>query len=321
MGLNYQIYDPYSIAPSSTPGGRFTRQPLTGNLIPANRINPTAKKLMEFYPDPNLPGAVDGRNNWTTPGPEWMNYYTHITRVDHNFSDKHRLFARAKMSARCTSSTTTRFKDNAEGGYLTRKNSRTGGRRSVYVFSPSLLVEHAVQLYPACWSCYPPQVSSDIDKASLGFSSGFLSNLSKIAVPADLSLPMPYINMSDIVSLSTTGASKEPRWDVHSLASSLTHIVRCHSLRYGAEFRTYRREHVRDRATRRASSTSAPIGLAGRWTTRRHLPSARAWPASSTGFRTREALRSARIPTPSRRNTAWGLFLNDDWKVTSRLTA
>src|SRR6266851_6398826 len=43
VGGNYQIYDPYSIQP--TGNGTFSRQPLAGNKIPANRINPIGSKI------------------------------------------------------------------------------------------------------------------------------------------------------------------------------------------------------------------------------------------------------------------------------------
>ncbi len=34
-----------------------TRQPFPGNQIPTNRLDPIAIKLLEWYPEPNIPGA------------------------------------------------------------------------------------------------------------------------------------------------------------------------------------------------------------------------------------------------------------------------
>jgi hypothetical protein len=61
-GANYQLYDPRTIA--AAPGGRFSRQPLPGNIYPASRIDPVAKKLLDLYPLPNQTGTADGRNNF-----------------------------------------------------------------------------------------------------------------------------------------------------------------------------------------------------------------------------------------------------------------
>jgi hypothetical protein len=50
LGPTYQIYDPFTIRPA--PNGRFSRTALAGNIIPANRIDPIAKKILAFYPCP-----------------------------------------------------------------------------------------------------------------------------------------------------------------------------------------------------------------------------------------------------------------------------
>ena len=55
IGSNYQIYDPFSAVP--TAGGHISRSPVTGNIIPPNRISTVAKNLLNFYPAPNQPGT------------------------------------------------------------------------------------------------------------------------------------------------------------------------------------------------------------------------------------------------------------------------
>jgi hypothetical protein len=41
----------------------LTRQPFPGNQIPRNRLDPIAIKLLEWYPEPNIPGAALSRNH------------------------------------------------------------------------------------------------------------------------------------------------------------------------------------------------------------------------------------------------------------------
>ena len=55
QGRLITIYDP---ATGRDVNGVWTRDPFPGNSIPADRINPTAKKLLQYFPDPNC----------TTPG-------------------------------------------------------------------------------------------------------------------------------------------------------------------------------------------------------------------------------------------------------------
>ncbi len=71
--------------------GQYVRDPFPGNRIPANRFDPVAKAVINLYPLPNQPGRV---NNF---------YYSPVasddndqidTRFDHNFSATQRLFAR-----------------------------------------------------------------------------------------------------------------------------------------------------------------------------------------------------------------------------------
>src|SRR6266550_4382587 len=76
LGTRYQIYDPYSIAPAA--GGLFSRQPLPNNIIPANRIDPLGSKIAQLFDPPNLPGTVDGVNNYTNGRNSHDNYYNHI---------------------------------------------------------------------------------------------------------------------------------------------------------------------------------------------------------------------------------------------------
>ena len=41
----------------------LTRQPFPGNIIPANRLDSIASRLLEFYPEPNIPGSGLSRNH------------------------------------------------------------------------------------------------------------------------------------------------------------------------------------------------------------------------------------------------------------------
>jgi hypothetical protein len=94
LGPNYQIYDPFTIAPAA--GGRFSRQPVPGNIIPASQINAVGKALLNLYPSPNSPATqtADGRTNYFLSGKALEDYWTTLGRFDHAFSDKHRMFVR-----------------------------------------------------------------------------------------------------------------------------------------------------------------------------------------------------------------------------------
>src|SRR6185369_9027990 len=94
--LSGQIYDPFSTRPF---GGGFIRDPVPGNNLAtyispftgASLINSIGQKLINFYPTP-LNSSLT--NNWSAIG-LLADYSDEFSgRIDHNFSDKTRLYGR-----------------------------------------------------------------------------------------------------------------------------------------------------------------------------------------------------------------------------------
>src|SRR5262249_32937759 len=99
LGSAYQIYDPATRR--AIGAGRYQSDPLPGNLIPASRISPVAENILTYYALPNSAGTADGTNNLQLPNKgEPLDYYTWVTRVDRNISQRHRFFIRANAAKR-----------------------------------------------------------------------------------------------------------------------------------------------------------------------------------------------------------------------------
>ncbi len=81
--LANRIYDPLSRAQAAD--GSFTGTPFPGNVIPANRISPVSKKLLEFYNTPTLPGVT---NNFVQALGRPQNRDQFILRLDYVESAK-----------------------------------------------------------------------------------------------------------------------------------------------------------------------------------------------------------------------------------------
>jgi hypothetical protein len=88
------IYDP---ATGRDVNGVWTRDPFPGNRIPVNRINPTARAMMAYFPDPNNndPAVAPWQRNlaWA----EHFNkdlFWNWVGKVDHNFGPNDRAFFR-----------------------------------------------------------------------------------------------------------------------------------------------------------------------------------------------------------------------------------
>jgi len=68
QGRKIAIYDPTNAVINAD--GSVTRQLFAGNLIPQNRINPIASKMLSYFSKPNTttPGSAYGTNDLFIPG-------------------------------------------------------------------------------------------------------------------------------------------------------------------------------------------------------------------------------------------------------------
>jgi hypothetical protein len=93
------VIDPVSGITAPCPGGvstgsqiGFAREPFQGNIIPANRLDPNAIKLLNLFPLPNNSGLF---NNYSADPVIKNSANQFDIRVDQNFSEKDSLFVRA----------------------------------------------------------------------------------------------------------------------------------------------------------------------------------------------------------------------------------
>ena len=91
-GVPITIYDP---ATTIVTGSRADRQPFAGNRIPASRHDPTGAAVLKVYPLPNQNVPIQvGQFNWGGSGVSGTSNYNTNIRIDHQLSERHRLFGR-----------------------------------------------------------------------------------------------------------------------------------------------------------------------------------------------------------------------------------
>lgn len=96
-GRQYTIFDPATGYVNDA--GVFDRLPFPLNVIPTSRINPIAKKIVDYFPAPNVTTAGEDyaqKNLFLSGGqnPASDTFYNLAIKVDHNVSDRHRFFVR-----------------------------------------------------------------------------------------------------------------------------------------------------------------------------------------------------------------------------------
>lgn len=96
--LQGQIYDPASTR--TAPNGQLVRDPFPGNIIPANRFDPAAAKLLALFPAPNVNVATGKypQNNYFASTPGQLQTDQGDVRVDHRLSEKDSLFGSLSWS-------------------------------------------------------------------------------------------------------------------------------------------------------------------------------------------------------------------------------
>ena len=230
VGTNYRIYDPVTIRPTSAT--RFARDPFPDNIIPASRIHPAAASVIaRYFPMANLPGTIDGTQNYTVLLLEKNRFQNHVFRVDHVISDRQRLFVRGSFN--------NRFQENEQrfnggNGINYWRENRGFGVDDVYVIGPQSLVN--VRYSYTRYQQATDPVSVGLDITSLGFSRGFADQIGGVD-PRGLMLPD--INITNYPELNSQNRSRSAN-DIHALALALTRIARGHTMQIGGEYRAYR---------------------------------------------------------------------------------
>jgi hypothetical protein len=110
--------------------------PFPNNIIPADQFDPTAVKLLAYYP---LPNRID-RNNYIAATNDKDSWDSFVGKIDHRFNDKNSMAYRYEIRFAATSAPFA-------GGNLGTFGNKASDDRSLmgldytHMFSPTLLVE------------------------------------------------------------------------------------------------------------------------------------------------------------------------------------
>src|SRR5690349_15457114 len=136
------IYDPTTTV-LNVATNTATRQPFPNNIIPASRIDPTARRIMQDFWGPNNPGDdLSGSNNIKASYPWPMKNANFSSRTDWNISDKLKVFGRysqfrTTLDQGNYTPNNSRAMPNDNGGIM---NSRNIAGDVVYTLSPTTVL-------------------------------------------------------------------------------------------------------------------------------------------------------------------------------------
>ena len=306
LGANYQLYDPATIAVA--PGGRFSRQPLPGNIFPASRINSVAKNLLALYPMPNQTGTSDGRNNFFFSRPASEDYWTWIGRIDHAFSEKNRMFVRFHRDW-WEEDKNHHFNDDVNGIILNR-NNRGVALDDVHMLSTTMVLNLR---YGISAQDFPERrVSQGYDLSKLGFSS----NLTNLVDKSLATIPRTAIGSLSALSPWESGDGTTSSIS-HNVVGNLAWMKGNHNVRFGVDYMVFREFRARY-----PQDTAPDFTFSSEWA-RGPLDNSTAPPVGAEFIALLAGIPGgtmARTGTYAEQDIYTALYAQDDWKVGRKLT-
>jgi Carboxypeptidase regulatory-like domain/TonB dependent receptor-like, beta-barrel len=308
LSQGIQIYNPLSGQVST--GTTVVRQPFAGNIIPSSLISPIAQKVLGYYPLPNQPADATGQNNFFYENPRKDKFNSESIRLDHTVTSKQRLMARYTRNNRRESRNAIFGEVNGivpTGNFLFRKNDGVTVDHT-WTQSSSSLWE-----FRGGWQRFQePNVRQHegiFDPATLGFSPS-VTALFRGAM---------YFPLFDFDTISDIGdnLAGNTTHTIYSFQPTYTRIIGNHSVRAGYDLRQYREFGANNNRQ------------AGEYLMRNNAAFTRPASNSATQLWQDVATFLTGFPTggnidinATRENRQWyhAAFVQDDWKVTNKLT-
>ncbi len=320
LGSSYQIYDP--LTTQAAANGRYSRTPFPGNIIPGNRLDAVAKAIQAYYAEPNTVGSAAGLNNYTRNTKDLFDYNVWVWRVDHNFSDRNRFFIR--MDDDRYLEWDSSFYGNIAAGLDLKRINRGGVMDDVIVLSPATILDLRYGITQEETPEFRP--SQGMNLSSLGFSQNLLALLN----PATQTFPQVYLNTKAPTSRCTgactgtfSGFGGYNNGDgtetgiIHDWAATMTTLLGNHSLHYGVDARLYRTFGFAGGFDVSPELTYLPTYTNGPLDNSSVAPLGQEYASFLLGIPSGEMTRSASY---AGQNIYYAAFIQDDWKLTPRLT-
>ena len=225
LGSQYQIYDPYAVTPGAN--SRYTRQAIPGNIIPASRINVYASKMLQYFPLPNAPGTAEGLDNYGVTRKENQDLFQPQARIDHSFSESNRMYARYTHSD-FKGNFDTYFPGNDVRGRFRERPHRGVALDDVAVLNSRMVLDVR---YGFTWFREKQYYANNgRDLTEFGYPASLLSQLD----PAGIAFPETAIG--NLLVLGNDGGYQQTNYS-HSLLGTLIWSRGNHSLKFGSDNR------------------------------------------------------------------------------------
>lgn len=280
-------------ARSGTPLDPLTRTPFPNKIIPASRLDPVGRALAQLYPAPNVAGRASGDNNFLANAVNTNAANSYVLRLDHILNAKDRLSGRY-----------VHYLSTTAGGSVTPVSSAdaaaTTNTLNIANVSPTWFHEFTPTLFSEARFVASIR-GADVPRSQ---NEGVVSKVGLKGVPGE---GTPRIGLTGYTALGTGNQFRalRPQY-TYQATEALSWFHGKHTVKFGGEYRYTR--NAEDWGSSRYGDFSFNEIATG---------SGFALAALLTGHTNSVTIENG--VTDSRLDY-WGLYLQDEWKVTSRLT-
>lgn len=314
------IYDPataFCESACGTASAVYARLPFQGNRIPVERFDPVARNLLRYFPQANaIPtNQFTNQNNFFASGKSPSDEDKFDSRIDHNFSDKFRMYGRGSYSTGSSAGFNAfgNIANSLSGNGSSTTQQYNVSLNGVYSFSPSMILN--VNYGFARQVIISTPFSQGIDLTTLGFPQAVQN------AAAQQNLEFPDIQFAGNTNLSKLGQATFTTLNMvpysHIVRPDVTKVFSNHTIKFGGEFRKLFmnfRQHGQPSGSYsfNGGATQRVVGAAASQVEGNGFASFLLGIPGSGNLEHTYATASA--------SEYYGFYLQDDWKVSSRLT-
>jgi hypothetical protein len=312
------IYDPVTSANCSSTAP-VCRTQFPGNIIPANRLDPTAQALLSYFPLPNSFGNPSG--NFVENYPTGGNVNQINERVDYDLSENQRIFARYTRS-HVLSLPDAPFDDVCSDRCTENTVTNQAGFGDTIMISPKTVLDIHLGFTRYVYLRTPLSEGINLDK--------FGPNWAALA-PELTYTHIPTVCVSQVKSDNRWGngswcsqgtGSGIGAWDnTYSIEPVITHLVGSHNLKFGGEVRILQNNYYQSNDPAGLFQFDASMTAANPNFTQPGVSSGNGMAAFVLGYGS--SINGSSVTEPAKtadQDRYWALYFNDTWQVTHRLT-
>lgn len=301
-----QIADP--LTTRQLPDGSYTRDVFAGNRIPANRISRVASNVAPIWPVANARGnPVTNVNNYSTVGGGGNNEHQVVGKIDHNLSTRWKLFGTySRIWAKQFNIDPLGYTVNLTRNVNYARTHATAAATAV--FSPGLVGEFHTGFARFHSPSVPYALGFDI--TTLGFPRA-LADATQIR-------SFPAFNVAGMVAVGSSASAGMTLVDLNSWGqrASMTWVKSTHSVKFGADYRIQQLNQFQQNSFLPAFQFNNQMSAINplRLDTNSGIPLA----SFLMGYMASASVAKSERLANQRRYLS--LYIQDDWKVTRKLT-